>query len=85
MSHRKHCFLVGVLSLIINIILPTFVINYYQDISAHYYCNDIWDYGGFITLLVFWVFSLFIALRELGGLMLHELDFTSSSTPTTLY
>jgi len=77
-SHRKHCFLVGVLSLIINIILPTFVINYYQNISAHSYCNDIWDYGIFITLLIFWVFSLFIALRELGGLMLHELDFSSS-------
>ena len=74
MKYRKHYLLIGTLSLVINIILPTFIFNFYQKLTNA--CDTPEAYAIFSILIILWVASLFIALRELGGLMHNQLNQT---------
>ncbi len=71
MNYTKYKLFAGILSLIINIILPTFIYNCYnQQIGT---CDKTVIYSLIAILLLLWLSTLFIALRELGGLLLHSI------------
>jgi len=75
MKYKKHHLLIGTLSLVINIILPTFIFSFYQKLTNA--CDAPPEAYGIISILIIlWLASLFIALRELGGLMHNQLNQT---------
>ena len=74
MKYKKYYLLIGTLSLVINIILPTFIFSFYQKLTNA--CDAPEPYAIFSILIILWVASLFIALRELGGLMHNQLNQT---------
>lgn len=76
MQDKKHHLFLGFLSLVINIILPTLIFNY-QTFATSIHDEKI-IYGLLATLLILWLTTLFIALRELGGLVLHILNHKCS-------
>lgn len=72
MNYNKYHLLTGTMSLAINIVLPTFIFNYYQKLTS--VCDSPEIYGIFSTLIILWLSSFFVALRELGGLMHSQLS-----------
>ncbi len=77
MNYKKYKLFAGTLSLIINIILPTFIFNCYNQQDS--ICDKTVIYSLLIMLLLLWVSTLIIALRELGGLLLHSIKPISGS------
>jgi len=77
MNYTKYKLFTGIISLIITIILPTFIYNCYnQQIGT---CDKTVIYSLLVMLLLLWVSTLIIALRELGGLLLHSIKPISGS------
>ena len=62
----------GTVSLVINILLPTLIYNYYHQLIN--ICEETVTYGILAMLFLLWVATLIIALRELGGLLLHQVN-----------
>lgn len=72
MNIKKHRPFIGILSLVINIILPTLICIYYCQIATSH--EEIIACGILAALLLLWIITLIVALRELGGLVLHLVD-----------
>ena len=72
MNYKKYHLLTGTVSLVINILLPTLIYNYYHQLINIY--EETVTYGILAMLFLLWVATLIIALRELGGLLLHQVN-----------
>jgi len=74
MPKKKHHIILGVVCLVISIVLPTLIYNYYVELKslcevmANYSVFEVpVRYGLLVTLLLIWFVTLMVALRELGG------------------
>ena len=72
MNYKKYHLLTGIVSLVINILLPTLIYNYYHQLIN--ICEETVTYGILAMLFLLWIATLIIALRELGGLLLHQVN-----------
>jgi len=70
-KHKKYHIFIGVLSLFANIVLPTFIIKYYQLITNVCEKKETAVYVFFAFLVLFWFITLAVTLYELGGYLLH--------------
>ena len=80
MVTRKYHLLLGLISLIFSIMLPTIIYHYFMAIDGvQFFISDSFSttfievtlFGVFIVLLMSWLASIVFAARELGGYMMQ--------------
>jgi len=80
-KYKKYHLLTGFISLVITIILPTIIVNYFSLLKT--LCESLFDYSFYqiignaclVLLILIWMATLIIALRELGGYILQLGDY----------
>ncbi len=86
MIQKKYHIFLGILCLVVSIVLPTFIYLNYLEIKS--LCETVFNYMdyqatayAFLVFLSFlWIGSLIVALRELGGFIIHLDDRDHSIT-----